>query len=265
VHKVEPFLLSGLCCPVGRWGRSNVGQDFKTKLQSVVEQLAPDDRALTEQGLEALLQAGGDSFEGFFAVLRDPSAGTNVRQTACWFLGRLGNKRQAVPALLGLLLDHEADPGVRGEAARSLALLRSKRSLQPLIAALGDTEVEVRTSAAYALGSLADERAFDALLKALSNREEDPQVRGMVAEALARFQDRRAVAPLIAALHDPSAEVRFWASFALAGLGDPQALPDLERLAAADEAVVPGWWSVKKEAADAIESIKARLAADENT
>ena len=47
----------------------------------------------------------------------------------------------------------------------------------------------------------------------------------MAAEALADLRDGRAVAPLLAALEDPAAEVRYWAAFALGELGDPQALP----------------------------------------
>jgi len=45
-----------------------------------------------------------------------------------------------------------------------------------------------------------------------------------VAEALAHSFDVRAVGPLIKALLDTSAEVRFWAAFALGELGDESAL-----------------------------------------
>ncbi len=113
-------------------------------------------------------------------------------------------------------------------------------------------------AAAYSLGLLGDHRAVDPLLACLADRSEDPRVRGFAAEALTGPSERRAVPALIAALGDPSVEVRFWAAFALGELGDPAALSALQQLAQTDEATLPGWWSVSDEAAAAIESIRAR-------
>lgn len=83
-------------------------------------------------------------------------------------------------------------------------------------------------------------------------------MRGFAAEALTGPGERRAVPGLIAALADSSAEVRFWAAFALGELADPAALSALQQLAQSDEATLPGWWSVSDEAAAAIERIRAR-------
>jgi len=94
----------------------------------------------------------------------------------------------------------------------------------------------------------------------LADRNEDPRVRGLAAEALTEAGERRAVPSLIAVLGDPSVEVRFWAAFALGQLGDPAALRALERLAETDDAELPGWRSVKDEAADAIERIRQHAA-----
>jgi len=58
----------------------------------------------------------------------------------------------------------------------------------------------------------------------LADRNEDPRVRGLAAEALTEAGERRAVPSLIAVLGDPSVEVRFWAAFALGELGNPAAL-----------------------------------------
>jgi len=113
-------------------------------------------------------------------------------------------------------------------------------------------------SAAYALGQLDDPRAVDPLLAKLADTGEEPRVRGFVAEALIFYREQRVVAALIAVLSDPSAEVRFWAAFALGELKDPAALGALERLAQTDDAAVPRWGSVRDEAAAAIETIRAR-------
>jgi len=112
-------------------------------------------------------------------------------------------------------------------------------------------------SAAHALGVLGDHRAVDPLLAKLADRTEEPRVRGFAAEALTGPRERRAVPLLIAALDDPSVVVMFWATFALGELGDSPEFGALERLAQTDDAVLPGWRSVKDEAAAAIERIGA--------
>lgn len=40
--------------------------------------------------------------------------------------------------------------------------------------------------------------------------------------------------------------------------GGPEVLPALERVAATDDGVAPRWWSIRKEALDAIETIRSR-------
>jgi HEAT repeat protein len=130
----------------------------------------------------------------------------------------------------------------------------------PLIGLLlEDTAIEVRVSAAYALGLLGDPQAIEPLIQKLDDQTEDARVRGTAAEALGDLRDPAGVMPLIAALNDPSAEVRFWAAFAVGQLGDPRALPQLERLAASDQAVLAGYGAVSAEAAEAIRNIRARL------
>ena len=97
---------------------------------------------------------------------------------------------------------------------------------------------------------------MDALLQTLADRQEDPDVRAHAAEALGHMADRLGaregdvLAALLRSLTDPSAYVRFWSAFALGNLGDPRAIPALERLAERDTQSVPGWWSIRKEALD---------------
>jgi hypothetical protein len=53
---------------------------------------------------------------------------------------------------------------------------------------------------------------------------------------------------ITAGLRDPGPPVRFWCAFASGVLGLVEARPQLTRLAADDDAVVEGWWSVGEEA-----------------
>jgi len=231
--------------------------DFKARLQAMVEQMEPEFRAQTQRDIDSILQSGATSYAAWLAILGDQHASTDMRRTVCWTLARLKDE-WALPVLLAAFKDEDTD--LRGEVARALGMLGSKQATGPLIAALcKDENVDVRIAAAHALGLLRDERAFEALVNTLSDPNEDPKVRGMVAEALADLRDHRAVVPLITALTDESAEVRFWAVFALGELRDPRALAELERLAATDEAILPGWGAVNKEAAAAIQRIRDQM------
>jgi len=228
-----------------------MSNDFVARLQAIPKRFAPEHRVHAQLSIQSLLQAGVDSFDRLVAALQH--ANRDIRINACWALGQIGAKR-AVPSLLAAF--HAGDRDLQLEAAKSLGQIRSRRAAKPLIAALQRGEdTETRRWAAYALGWLGDERAVEPLIATLGNKNEAPEVRAEAAEALANLGDSRAVSPLIAALKDESVEVRFWATFALGELEDRQVLPELERVATTDEAVLPGWWAVKKEAAEAIERI----------
>ena len=229
--------------------------DFRARLMPIVEQLAPEFRAQGRHDVDVVLHSGVGSYDDLLALVRDPGTDTEIRLKASWLLGRLGDKH-GVYALLAALRAQQ--PDVRRAAAQALGELRHRRAVQPLIAALlNDEDVGVRVAAANALGALGDKRAFEPLMSALGNPAGDPRVRGMAAEALADLRDRRAAPALITGLSDPAPEVRFWCAFALGELGDPFALAELERVAATDDAVVPGWGAVSQEAATAVQHIKA--------
>lgn len=264
-------------------------EEFLRSLQSIVADLGPDLRADGEQHVATLIQSGVDSVEALQYLLYRSETNSELRATACWLLGRLGDKR-SVPALslalkdgaaevreaaaesLGILGDKraarallsslaDANALVRAAAARSLGHMGSRRALKPLIRTmLSDEAEEARMAATHALGALGDSRALDAMAAVMNNLHETPQVRGMAAEQLVTVGGDRKLDQLRAALRDSSPDVRFWAAFALGEIGAAEALPDLQRLAETDEAVVPGWRSVKQEAQDAIALIKKHSA-----
>jgi HEAT repeat protein/beta-lactamase regulating signal transducer with metallopeptidase domain len=114
--------------------------------------------------------------------------------------------------------------------------VRMSQRLAALVAALRDSDVEVRRTAANSLGQIEDKRAVPALIAAL--RDSDGEVRQQAAWALGQLEDRRATEPLIAALKDSSIELRRKAAWALGQLEDPAAAPGLAAALRDDDAQV---------------------------
>src|SRR5262249_48658011 len=146
----------------------------------------------------ALRASPGDrTVAALVAALADPAAA--VARQAVGSLGRIN----AVEPLIGAMGHPVAE--VRSAAIRLLGSLdRDERALEPIITALRDPAAEVRSQAAWALaGKYGDARALEPLLAALSNATESHFERVALTTALTRLQDRRAVAPLTAALESP--------------------------------------------------------------
>jgi HEAT repeat protein len=97
------------------------------------------------------------------------------------------------------------------------------RAVQPLIAALGDSDVIVRTAATQSLGQMGD-LVIRPVIVALG--DPDALVRHSAADALGAIGER-AVEPLIAALGNSAALVRQFAAEALGKIGDPRAVEPL--------------------------------------
>jgi HEAT repeat protein len=158
------------------------------------------------------------------------------------------------------LAQSEAEANNAAQALVELPGRRVQRRLERLLRS-HDSPL-VRARAAWTLGFHPQgAEALDTLLKTLADQEEDPDVRAHAAEALGHMADRLGeregdvLAALLRSLTDASAYVRFWSAFALGNLGDPRAIPALERLAERDTHSVPGWWSIRKEALDSIGQI----------
>ena len=138
------------------------------------------------------------------------------------------------------------------------------RTTDALIALLQASPNQLaRQFAAYSLGFRHDLRAKTALIAALRDPTNSLEVRCYILEALGHLLDhtqgqndaREAVRET---LREEPAEIRFWSAFALANFGTVADIPRLRALAENDRRVVEGWWSVSKEAADAIEHLERR-------
>lgn len=164
----------------------------------------------------------------------------------------------AVQALLCAQTDPEAHA-----AFEKLGHALDARDVRPLLPALAHPLTMVRRHAAYLLGGRwKDKRVVRPLLDVLRNLDEDPEVRGAIADQLAHHRRRRMILPtLIAASRDANPEVRFWCVFALGSQVRYQRKPSLAAIRALesrldDTASVPGWWQVRLEAIAMLEGLK---------
>ena len=148
------------------------------------------------------------------------------------------------------------------EAAKAVWEDSDNRLERPLILALKNGRRPFnRAAAAFAMQMVTTPKTIRALESAVKNKSEHPRVRGEAAEALAHYHRRKSHDVLLRELGDSSKDVRFWCAFALGEMAEKRAIPFLRRLVARDRRIVKGFYSVAKEAGDAIENIQTEKVA----
>jgi hypothetical protein len=120
----------------------------------------------------------------------------------------LGRDAPLVRILMKAAVQHpRADDDFVAERARwALGQIRDGELVEPLIAALRDSDWRVRAYAAWALGHSGDARATEPLIALLG--EPIWRVRAMSAHALANLADPQARSAMLAAIDDPAWQVR---------------------------------------------------------
>jgi HEAT repeat protein len=98
-----------------------------------------------------------------------------------------------------------------------------------LSVALDAKDRDLRRNATIALGRIGS-GAPRLKLRSLAAGDPDWMIRAAASEALGRVRDRKAAPTLINVLSDSEAGVREWAAWSLGRLGDPVAVPPLEKL-----------------------------------
>jgi beta-lactamase regulating signal transducer with metallopeptidase domain/HEAT repeat protein len=153
-------------------------------------------------------------------------ANANLRRIAAWGLSEYADRPVAADALANALRS-DRDASVREMAAWSLAEgEHSAAGSQALIAALHDSDNQVRLTAAWALGSVGNRNAAEALAQALS--DPSTEMRKRAAWALGNLDLKQAPPALINLLKDSDPETRETAAWALYEIEDPAAIPGLE-------------------------------------
>jgi HEAT repeat protein len=190
----------------------------------------PQKREIRERSLVAL--QGSDSIQARNAAdalgaFRDATA-LPALAAAAQRQDLSAEARQAAVRALGLLRRVEANPAlaaamgdgsalVRLEAVNAWYLITGQAGAAPVVALLGDADVEVRRKAASVVGGLREATGRAALEQRLAS-DEDTLVRRHSAWALGQIGDPASRAALQAAERDASSLVRSTARAALRGL-----------------------------------------------
>ena len=177
----------------------------------------------------------------------------NVRTTTRGRAASSGADSLAVRGLVAALADSDVE--VRRAAVHGLGSTQDPRAVDALIQALrSDSDVEVRKQAAWALGQIEDRRAVAALSQAL-REDRAAAVRSQAAWALGQMEDPASATALGAALRDDDAGVRRNAVWALGQIEDPRAVPALAQALASNDDV-----EMRRKAAWALGQIDSREA-----
>jgi predicted Zn finger-like uncharacterized protein len=183
-------------------------------------------------------------------AVRDLASGDLfARKRAAELLAAASPDDQLRPEVLRALepAADDADPFVRRAAVKALGVWGQSETVPVLIRVLSHQDVFTRREALTALGRFPDERAADAVAKAMS----DFHQRHQASEALRAMGSvaEPAVRKLLAA---PDAQLRAEACRVLADIGTRACLPDLRAAAAGKD------FFVKNAAADALKKLAAR-------
>jgi HEAT repeat protein len=145
-------------------------------------------------------------------VARFPGAPEGLQNRIVIALGDIGDD-DARPFLLGLLGKTQNGRLLSNSAIALRKVGAQGEAIAALRGLLADPKAYIRINAAFALGEIGDERAFDALTAALKDKND--YVRSETAVALGRVGDPRVLPALEEAARDPNPFVRLDAVVAL--------------------------------------------------
>ena len=200
----------------------------KKAFQSVIKAL--NDKTFEPRSLCArYLGEFGDkrAVKPLIAALNDSDSYTRMESVTA--LGKLKDKLSVLPLIAVLNND---TPKMKSLAAHSLGEIKDKRAVLPLIDNLKDKNPNLRNEIVFALCELKDKRAVEPLMEIIKQDPTTIEYREKInlANVMAYFGEKRAVKPIIGFLKFKDGDIRKYAIIALGKLGDPSAIPYLERI-----------------------------------
>lgn len=215
VYKIEnPKLASAEATEVRQLLAEGMTQRDAEELQRL---LAHPHRQIRLEAQLALAARGPKSVPLLTATARE-STNQLARIHAIWGLGQLARQTPDVMAAVVPLLK-DADPEIRGQAAKALGEARYAAAFDSLLSLLKDPEPRVRFQVAAHLGKLGNSSAVPALLNLLrENADRDPFLRHAAVQGLVQVSTAE---QLQAAAGDESPAVRLGVLLTMRRRQDP--------------------------------------------
>jgi|ERR1700722_397187 HEAT repeat protein len=190
------------------------GDGQTSRVSRLIGQMHDRDDSKRWSAVQELVKIGTPAVEPLIAALKDPR--WYVRESAVDALGEINDPRVIEP-LIAVLNDM---PSVQS-AAKAALIKIGVPAVEQLISALKDADARVRRwNAASVLGEIKDPRAVEPLIAALNDT--DYIVRRTAVSSLGEIKDLRMVEPLITALKDKDVGVRDEAAEVLGEIKDPR-------------------------------------------
>ena len=192
-------------------------------VQGLIKATRNLDPEIRRQSVAALgAYKGSNVYTALLKTLRDEER--SVRIESIFSLGKL-RERSSVKSLEWMLNDR--DPVIRMNILWALGQIGGKDIIRPMIHAMGDADKNVRMRSVDTLSRMV-KLAIPDLTHAMKGN--NPLIRRNVINVLGRSKNRDLVPEIIRSLDDPVTSVRENAIWALGEIGDPRAVPLLERL-----------------------------------
>src|SRR5262249_24633330 len=179
----------------------------------LIEVLKTPRQSDRDRAARVLWRIGAPSVEPLIAIVQDRTSTPEMRASAAYALGVIGDSR-AVKSLALLLRDERYF--VRQAAGRALGLI-GEAALSQLMEMANSSTIAVRESAIEALGSFSTPKSIDRIVEAL--RDPNANVRSAAVRALGETGSERAVTELSSLLRDETSPLRSQAGAALARIG----------------------------------------------
>jgi len=185
------------------------------------------------------------------------AASSELVKAACAW-SQLLRARSVLRPLLGIALRSDLPVEQRADAAWALVVMpRGPASARRLVAAVqGIADEAIAHPIVRCLGLVSGKRMMSLthpmLVQILQDSSRTPLVRGTAAEGLVLCRHAACTAAAARCLEDGDANIRFWGAYLCGLKGLTEVEGRLRWMAAHDTGEAAGWWSVAKEAANAL-------------
>ena len=174
-----------------------------------------------DKGLVDIVKKGLGSFDDGYEVqsVQDAVIGALIKD------GNIPTAEFALDALKSA-----DDEWTRWALVHVIGATAKKVAVDAMLEELKHTSYVVRRRAAESLGGFKERRVVESLIAVLENTDEMKSIRAAAVVSLGALKDERASAPLLAALEDENAEIRWQAVAALGNLKDAKAVAKLSEI-----------------------------------